>query len=101
MNGRCLSYVAAIIGACALPLVTIAGVANAMPADSINEGDPGWNCHTMGNHQCGVRGVYQVPSGELIVYSDTTAMYIPLPDGCVSAYRGEAGEDPTVVKCSE
>lgn len=23
------------------------------PADHPNEGDPGWDCHTMGNHICG------------------------------------------------
>lgn len=97
MSGRSLAL--AVIGACALPLVTIAGVANAMPANTVNEGDPGWNCHTMGNQQCGVTGVYAVPNGELIVWSDTTAQYIPLADGCVSAYQGQPGEDPTVVKC--
>lgn len=95
MNGRSLTL--AVIGACLLPLVTVAGVAN---ASTPNEDEPGWDCHTMGNQQCGVIGVYSVPNGELIVYSDTTAMYIPLDPGCVSAYRGDPNEDPTVVKCA-
>lgn len=69
-----------------------------------NEDQPGWICATMGNHTCGptgdvngVRGIYPVPGGERIVWTDHS-QFVPMPDSWVSVYQGKPGEDPTVIE---
>lgn len=70
----------------------------------VNEDQPGWVCATMGNHSCGpsgdvngVRGIYPVDHGELIIWTDHSQL-VPVPEGWVSVYQGEPGEDPTVIE---
>lgn len=59
----------------------------------------------MGNRLCGpsfdvngIVGVYRVPTGELIVWSNRAAQFVPMPEGWVSVYQGQPGEDPTVIE---
>lgn len=68
--------IASIIGGAVLA----ASVATASPAQAVNEDEPGFNCYTMGNRQCG-------PSLRIVTFKSglKVAVLAPLDDGRVFA----------------
>jgi len=98
-----LSAAAVAVTSVMVAAVVTVGVATA--ATAVEEDEPGWDCRTMGNHVCGVIGVDDTPfnvhydASGVVDWVEYTPFVPTPPPGCVSGYRGDPGEDPTVVRC--
>lgn len=54
-------------GLSGLMLMLMLGITSVSPAGALSDGDPGWDCQTMGNHICGPLQAWRV-YGRLYVY---------------------------------
>jgi hypothetical protein len=54
-------------------------------ADRIEEDEPGWDCHTMGNKVCGE----DLPTGVVLLRPEFCPLYVAKCYGHVTPYKGE------------